>query len=261
MSKSDYFNIKRLLMLIYRQVFLKYKSILISTGAMAGVIMVVNLLSMYQCGCNTINQNNFNSLSITFLFILGMVFTSTSFEEMHTSAKGCFYLTLPVSNLERLISVWLVSSVMYFIWWLFAILIINLLISAFAYLLMGIPFGWVELFNPAALKSYANFFIIQTVFMFGAVYFSKSNFIKTIFALFLIGLAINIISYLFVILIFGSYHYSGVILGNFHDFGITTNYESSYFDTLFQIMKYAYWIVVAPFFLILSFLGLKESQV
>jgi hypothetical protein len=251
MSKSDSFNINRLLMLIYRQVYLKYKSILISTGAMAGVIMVINLLSMYNCGCNTVNQNLFNSLSITIFFILGMVFTSTSFEEMNSSAKGCFFLTLPVSNLERLTAVWLVSSVLYFIWWIFAILIINLLIAVFAYMLMGIPFGWVELFNPTALKTYATFFIIQTVFLFGAVYFNKSNFIKTIFALFVIGLSLNIISYLFVFIIFG----------NVHNFGTITYYDSQYFDKLFQILKYAYWIGVAPFFLILSYVGLKERQV
>jgi hypothetical protein len=242
-------------------VYLKYKSILISTGAMAGVIMVINLLSMYHCGCNTQNQNLFNSLSITLFFILGMAFTSTSFEETHTSAKGCFFLTLPVSNLERLIAAWLVSSVLYFLWWIFAILIINLLIATFGFLLMGIPFSWVEIFNPAALKTYATFFVIQTVFLFGAVYFQKNNLVKTIFALFIIGLAINIISYLFVSVIFGKYNDSVMIIGNLHDFGITTNYESSYFDTLFQIMKYAFWIVVAPFFLILSYLGLKERQV
>jgi len=238
-------------MLVYRQVFLKYKSILISTGAAAGVIMVINLISMYNCSCNTVTQNLFNSVSIIIFFILGMVFTSSSFEEMHTSAKGCFYLTLPVSNLERLTAVWLVSSVLYFIWWIFAIFMINILIALCGYLLLHIPFGWVELFNPIALKTYGTFFIIQTVFLFGAVYFSKNNFVKTIFALFLIGLSLNLITYLFVFIFFG----------NVHNLNTITYYDTQYFDNLFQIMKYAYWIGVAPFFLILSYLGLKERQV
>ena len=105
-------------MLIQRNLHLKFniKALLIGTGAATGVIMVINLLSMYHCGCNTINQSLYTSTALPIFFILGIIITSSSFEELQSSAKGCFYLTLPVSNLERLASAWLVGSVIYYIY-------------------------------------------------------------------------------------------------------------------------------------------------
>ena len=240
-------------MLIQRNLHLKFniKALLIGTGAATGVIMVINLLSMYHCGCNTINQSLYTSTALPIFFILGIIITSSSFEELQSSAKGCFYLTLPVSNLERLASAWLVGSVIYYIYWMITLFLINILIAICGYFFLDIPFGWVNMFTQEAVKTYIAYFIAQSVFLFGAVYFSKNNLIKTVFAMFVIGLSINLFASIFVYLVFG----------NFREFGMVTNYEKHYFDGLTVYVKYGYWFVVAPFSLLLSYIRLKERQV
>ena len=256
MKKSNYFNFNRLFMLMYRQLRLKFNSILITTGAFAGIIIVVNLLSMFSCHCNEICQQLYSSLSLPMFFVLGMVFTSKIFDELHSPSKSCFYLTLPVSNTERLAASWLLSSVIYLIWWILAIFIINILISVLGFFLLNISFSWINMFSRHSMTVFGSYMVTQSVFLFGAIYFRKNNLIKTVFALFLIGLAISMLT-----------SFSGLLIfGHGMNFSITNESNISdsmlpYFINLGEVMKYLYWIGVLPFFLLLSYISLKERQV
>ena len=117
---------------------------------------------------------------------------------------------------------------------------------------------FVNLFDHKALITYANYLVIQPIFLLGAIYFRKMNFLKTVLALILVGFSIAL--------------YSGLLTGlavwingGNHTFGKIDHYNITNNDAVIHFIvvnaKILYWGLTAPFFLLVSYFSLKERQV
>jgi magnesium-transporting ATPase (P-type) len=250
---TNNFNIKRLYLLIQRQVVVNQKNLLISFAACFGATLTIFLLVIY--GSGSILYAPLMSISFSIMFTGGLVFTSLGFKELHSPAKAYQYLTLPATTFEKLLSVWLLTSILHIIVSLLLILILALLGNLFA-LAIGVGTQSInELLHFGVFKLVWIYFVVQTVFLLGSCYFRKNNFLKTLLALFILGMVLSIYAGI-----------NGVVLFHTLSFNMNDQTTSGTFRHFMQnsfpmIMHIVFYYLTAPFFLVVSYFVLKERQV
>jgi hypothetical protein len=255
METNNFFTLKRLMLLLRRQVFSSGKSLLIAFAGVSGFLLILSLLVAYF---NPAALSGLTSTYFTVMFIGGYIFTSNIFNEMHTPQKAYSYLTLPVSTTERLASAWILTG------WLFPLvsLLLMSLIVLLANLIMNMtvdlaPFQGV--FSAAGMKAVKVYIVTQSLFLLGAAYFRKNNFLKTLLALFLVSLAINIYMGLTGWLLFRDLMGEG-------GFNVEAQTLSPFWEHLFTkqfpaIFHFVFYYLTIPFFLVTTWFGIKERQV
>jgi hypothetical protein len=254
-NKNNFFSFKRLFLLGKRQVFGNFNSLLIGFASVAGAMLVISLLVGYS---EPSGLRSLNSLYYVVLFIGGYVFTSNIFAELNSPQKSIPFLMLPVSKLERLVNAWLLTTVLYPIIALLGIALVLLL----AHLILGItmlPGAFSVVWSAKAFKIVLIYVITQSIFLFGAVYFRKHNFFKTLLSLIVIQ---NIIGVFFVIvgyLLFGTFNFDSEEL--IQNSSFSPAMEGFFTQTLPGIMKFVFYYLMIPFFLLLTWFGIKERQV
>lgn len=256
MGTNNFFNIKRLYHLIIRNLRLYSHSVLIVTGAASGFIIISVLINLIF-NTNSYDTTDFLGLSLPVFMIGGYLLTSFAFSELHAPHKSCFYLTLPVSTFERLISAWLISTIGYIIYAICCLYAINIFTGLLNLLFIKTPFSFYNLFTPNALQTYGVYIVTQSIFLFGSVYFRKANFFKTMLSLFLVTMVISVYATVMIHLIINPHS---------HVWGFdTTNTPESvklfFVEQIYPVLKILFWYFTIPLFLILSYIRLKERQV
>lgn len=252
MDKINQFSIQRLFLLMKRHSIINLKTWLVGLGAISGVLIVISLLQSYSSGL--FNLSALSTTGVTFIFIAGYLITSMAYNEIHTPARGQFYLMLPANTIEKLLSNWLITSFLYII----IATVFLTVILALASLLSSFLFNTgIEIYNPFTndgIKIMGIYVVTQSVFFLGALYFRKNNLLKTLLGIFVIQGIFSII------MVFAGW----LILGEFNQ----VNEESIPADTMHfftvnipEIARTIFWVVTAPFFLIVSYFKLKEREV
>ncbi len=176
--KMQEFNIQRIGGLIYRSIVLQKGAILTGLSVAGGLIFISSLLGLR--GDHLVQSNEFIGVfSVTFI-LLGIVFTFGMFKEVHNKKVNHFYFLLPASPSERIIAAWFVASIMY-----------TLVFTVFAYLagqfaiIIGsvfpdTSFHVLPIFSAGYWRLLKLYFLIQPVFLLGAITFSKNRIGKTL---------------------------------------------------------------------------------
>ena len=242
--RSNVFDAGRLVQFMRRQATMHQQSALIAAGAVLGALLVISLLVAVF---NRQGVPDLRGLYHTVFFLGGYVFASQVFGELHSPQRSYAYLTLPVSTAEKLVGSWLVVSLGYVVvYWIAAFLI---------YLAANMVADWphepLQLFNRDFFQSVIAFLVTQTVFFLGACYFRKNNFLKTLFALFVVAVVVGLYTGL---LAWGMLSKEG---GNIN-FGQGEGYETG--QVIEQIATVFFRYVLGPFMLIVYYFRLKERQ-
>jgi len=258
MSTNSILDINRLKCLLARQIRFNYKILLIASGAITGLLMFTGTMMLLFSGQN-MDQRTFLGMIMPYFFVGGYVFSSVVFHELNSPHRGYLYLTLPASAFEKLLSAWLVSSVLYVLFVGVVMYILN-----FYYLLVASSFAHktVEIFNmfsPGVIKAMGVYLVTQSIFFLGAIYFRKVNFLKTILALFVITLIIAFYSGVLSKILFDttSFNNNWMIQNTKHSF----DFKHMGDHVIAPIAKVLFWYCMAPFFLIVSYFRLKEREV
>jgi hypothetical protein len=168
MKFSQTINVKRLLNLILNDTKFIFKPVLITA------VSIFLLLTF-----SPINIPNLG-LYLLVLYLGGFYVTCSIFQNMHVKEKAYFYLTLPCTNLERLLSKWFLSSIGFAL----GLLIVYFMASFFTAVLTLFVFKQpLNVLNPYLWKGIGYYVILQSILFYGSVCFRKFAFIKTIFAL------------------------------------------------------------------------------
>lgn len=252
MEKINQFSLQRLFLLMKRHSIMNMKTWLIGFGALSGVLIVSALLQSYTTG--NFNAGSLSSTGISFIFIAGYLITSMAYNEIHTPARGQFYLILPANIFEKLLSNWLLTSIVY-------VLIANVLLSLvliIAGLLSSLIFSTsMEFYNPfteAGFKNMGVYLVTQSVFFLGALYFRKNNMLKTLLSIFVIIVALGTIAGLFGWIILGEYN-------QINEESLPPQGLHFFTVNIPQIARVLFWGLTAPFFLLVSYFKLKEREV
>lgn len=188
--------------------------------------------------------------ALFFYTVGGLFLTSAVFYELHSPDTAFLTLTLPATNLEKLGSAWLITSVLYTVIFAAIYAALVLILHGFSMVYVGteVPFSLYQLESSEVGQSLINYFGYQSVFLLGAVVFRKNNFLKTLLGLitFMIG-AFIILGLLF--LVFG-----GSMLESSYTIQLSSN---ELFTTLYSVFNVLIVIVI----LTISYIRLKNKQV
>ncbi len=255
METIKYFNINRLYLLTRRQILSNAYGWLIAFGAVAGSLLVISLLVAIS---RTSELTSLDGLYLSVMFIGGYVFTSNIFAELHQSQRSYQFLTLPVSATERLVSAWLITAVFFPVIALLGMAIIVLLANLIASFTFNItPFQ--QVFSEANFLAIKVYFVTQSVFLLGATYFRKNNFLKTLLALF-----VALVIYQLIIALAGWALFYPLVDGPRMQFGsgaINTEMETLFLNRIPGVVSFIFWYLTVPFFLVTTWFSLKERQV
>ncbi len=163
----------------------------------------------------------------------------------------------------------------------------RLLLTTVGYIIVSLVFYWLfsviaagltelffnrshQIFNPFTpfiWKMIRLFLITQSVIFFGALFFRKNTLLKTISSLTGLGIALSIIVYILVRLIFWKY-FDGWSLDMSTDLeyglfssNIFNETFRSFFIGLGNVVEFSFLWIMAPFFWVISYLRLRETEV
>ena len=239
---NNIFDLNRCYNLFVRQVIFNAKSILLTSLALAGPI---TLLSYFFTNSFNFSLTTASPVLIFILFAGGYIFSSKVFWELQSQQKSYSYLTLPVSNYERLFVAWFLSSPLYvFVYTLFLSLLYFVFSST-----SSETFEITKLLSLDYMNSVIYYMCTQTVFLAGAIYFRGKVFVKTILTIFcfqcLLMLAGSII---------GSYF--------FEENGVLYSFEK--FNELYPTLNnipYLFSLIIGIFFLFVTYVILKKRKI
>ncbi len=255
MNTQSLLSLKRIYLLIRRYITLNAKATLIALGGISGFLLLIILVQTYASG--QVIYSGFVKTFWAIFFFGGFILTSRIFHELHSPEKSYQYLSLPASTLEKFLSRWLLSSLIYMVVTFLVLGLIGLLGGGLGAGLFGVQFHPLNPLQLDFIQLAGTYWVMQSVFLLGACHFRGHNFLKTLLALFLIGVFIAI---------FTSLMTKFIMAGQWPEHG---GFEPEYFQqvpafftvTLPAIAKTFFWYLMAPFFLIVSYFKLKERQV
>jgi hypothetical protein len=242
---NNTFDIQRLFKFIQRQAALNAPPLLIAAGAVFGLLLIVSILTGYY------GPENMGGLLIFFIvvfFLGGFILTSNIFSELHTPQKSYFYLTLPVSTLEKMVGSWILTSPLYIL----VFSVVGYLIYLIPTVMVGDSYPVPRFFNRDYFRVIGSYLVIQTLFFLGAAYFRKYNFLKTLLSVFLFQIAIGLYTALLVWLLFN---------GSVNDRDLDSGFKGVIENTVPRIAHIFFWYILGPFLLIVSYFSLKEREV
>lgn len=254
METNNIFNVKRLYLLMRRQVFSNGKSLLIAFGGMAGVLLVISLLVAHF---NPGGLSGLTNLYLTVMFIGGYIYTSNIYSELHQIQKSYNFLTLPVSTTERLASGWLITGIIFPVLALITMVVIIFLSNSVTKLTIDLaPIQ--SVLSASSMKAVMIYVVTQSVFLLGAAHFRKNNFLKTLLAMFLFSLVLNIYAGLLGWGLFNSFKTDGFM---FNEHNMSPALEHLFMDQIPAVAEFVFKYLTLPFFLLATWFSLKEREV
>ena len=183
------FDIRRVGLLIKKEVFYQRRAPWIIVGAVFIALMFFHILMASEDpGPNDLPANHL-IFYILCLVILGTIFTSAAFNELNNKSSAHHYLSIPASTLEKLISKWLVTGILFVIAFNVFYFLYALLSNVLTNSLFGLSTSTFNPFEPQLeLEGFTPFFFsklylaIHTVYLAGAIYFGKFAYFKTMIA-------------------------------------------------------------------------------
>jgi len=250
--------------------FSEYKSLIIWVLASAGVMFVISALNMlFQVlnGSDPGTNSNFHMVFyIIFLFPGGYLLTSSMFKDLHDKSKNIYWLTMPGSTFEKMLSRLLISSLLYVILLTLVYPVFAALSELLNLLIFNIRHDFFNPFNGDVMRLIPYYFVTQSIFFAGAAFFRKHPFAKTILSLAGLQMVISILAVILLRVFFGSYftslqnfNFSEIDIMNFT--GNSMDSVNRTMDFLLTSAKVVFWGILSPFFYILSYFKLSEKEV
>ena len=155
------------------------KSTLLTTLAICAVLLfsVVQLNLFWN---KAISSDVYFSV-LSFLYIIsGIILSFSYFREFHNDKSSALYLTLPLSSEERLISIWLSTTIGHTLVFLVLGIVFGGFSIFFGSVLFGAEFHFVNLSPDSYWKMIKGYVFLLPVFLFGAATFKKNRRAKTL---------------------------------------------------------------------------------
>ena len=267
---NNIFSINRTLKIIRKDMLSEYKNLIIWLSTTTGVMIVIsalNILIQKLQGSPASGSGEFH-LTIYFLLLFpgGFILTSSMFKDLHDKSKNIYWLTLPGSTFEKMLSRLLISSIFYALLLTLIYPILAIVSEAFNLALFGIRHDFFNPFTDHVLRAIPYYLIIQSIFFAGATSFRKHPFAKTLLSLALFQISLSILTLILLRLFFGSY-FDSIQNISFNERDLI-NFSGYSMDTLtgfagfvINLAKIFFWGILAPFFYILSYFKLSEKEV
>ena len=250
MTINNYFNPTRFFLTLKNDIVRNLKTYLLALGAITGVFTAIDFLPGIIAGNPVIAVQAYLPL----FMVLGFIFSSLVFNEMHEPQKGLVYLTTPSSTLEKLISRLLISSVFYVGIMFVYFHVLTLFLNGMNYLF----------FDASPVDFYFNwtlariYIIVQSIFIFASSYFKKNAFLKLLFAGFVLQMILSFFSIINMKLLFDLQDMSNI---DVEQLDISFGTIADLVKAAFYTTKFLFFWVMAPFFWFMTYLRISEKEV
>jgi hypothetical protein len=207
---NQIFDLNRWWLLVGKHWSENRKKYILSLVAIAGLMLLWFTIIILADNRSIVTEVQMSTY-YTGLFLAGCLYGSILFTDLGSKTRGFNYLVVPASHFEKLLCALFYAVVIFFVFYTAIFYVLDFLLlkagNAIAYnhWLKGHATGGVfvpaELMNVFYLKGRQGepnvllyvlllYFVLQSVFIFGSVYFSRFSLIKTIITSLLIGLLI-----------------------------------------------------------------------
>lgn len=251
---NKYFDISRFWLLLKLEFYNSKKAVLVTLDVTFGMLFFVGFLLSIVVEQSLVYYDHNENYTFA-LLIGGFVLSSLAFNRLGNSLKMSRYLTLPVSTLERMLVMWLLTSVGWVVFFSLFYYLYTLLVNPLGQLLFStvqfqefIPF---EEYPVSVVKYYL---IFQGVFLVGAAHFKGYVFPKTIFMLILFALLLGL---------FGYFLMSDILLDANPEVCLSESIglENKSVFVFWEFIKVLFWWGFAPLCWVLAYLGLRDQEV
>lgn len=258
MKSEQVFQIGRFWKLLRRDLYLLYRSVLLGGGAAAGVFLFIVLVSNLTAPGSLeteFSQSFFGAL----LLIGGYLVSAAIFNNIHRSPQNYFEFIIPASLPEKIISKLLLSALVFTVIAVIGFWLLTIIANLLTILLTPFNFPLFRPFANETLHIIAIYLVTQSIFLFGGIYFKKHSFLKTVVVCFLLVIILSAVVGLCGYLLFRNYapDFPPAVQLSLAD---NSALEAT-MKTWGKIAEYAFWILLAPYFWILSYIRLRETEV
>ena len=248
------FDFRRFSLLLQKELWSGNKKSLIIVGTVFGFMM---LFAWFIIS----NQGNFSDLNFSlFPFILfggGFIFTSVIYYEFNDKTGTHHYLSLPASTLEKYLSKWFITAILFpivtvLLFWIYVKLGDRLY---FSYTEQNITSWFInDWWSMFFVKIY---FVVQSIYLVGAIAFQKYTFFKTSLTTFLSMFLFGILCLISFRIIFADF-FDGIEIVEW----IETDHAAQDFvmGTMTKWAEYALWFLLPPIMWAVGFFKLKEKE-
>ncbi len=268
----------------------------LSLIAIAGLLLFWFIVMAISDGFRGLNISMQTTTYYFGLFLAGCLYGSILFADLGSKTKGLNYLTVPASHLEKLLCSLFYSVIIFFVFYTALFYLVDILIVKAANALeysywvkhhtAGNTFEPQEIYNVFYQPEHSSrnegliyillgYFVVQSVFILGSVYFPKFSFIKTVIASFLIGLLMVflVVKVIAPILPSGNYYHGltsyevytvkdspavqGIMIYSDAETDKLVSIPEWIGDVLLFLLKFAF----APLFWLATYYRLKEKEI
>ena len=177
---NDVFSPQRLRLLIRGDLIAGYRSLLVVSGALAGVILVAALATH---GGVLRDGDFYRHCFGLALFVWGLVASSRAFRPLHDRTRNEAYLLIPASALEKTLARLLAVTVGLVAYLLVFIGLVSVVVETLNLLLYGGRQAFFDPFDRTVWSSIFVYIVLQSFYFLGGAWFRKAHFVKTTLAL------------------------------------------------------------------------------
>lgn len=271
MKNGQIFKLSRFLLLVRNDLFINRYLFLVYAAAATGVVMFI----YGRAAVSGLSPFSDRRLWIFGLYLIGLLFTCRLFSDLHDEPKNIARQMLPATLMEKYSSRIILSTIVFTAGWFIFFYVVSYVSNVGTHLLMGESHRVLKLFDQTLFLESYRYCVIQSILLFGVIYFKKNAPVKTVLSLVTYLLLLFLIYNLIINLVFGAYS-----KGLAWDLSITkrtlsigTNMEKELMGFLSssdampmmrfteKVSEVIFWYLVMPFFWILGFIRLKEMEV
>lgn len=261
MASQNSFSFSRLGLLIKKQWFDNARLYMLSMLALTGILVIVFIFWFTFNGTKRFDEQDTLAIYGVFLFIIGLIFASTTFNALSESAKGTYWLTVPATHMEKL------SSGLFY-----GVIAFPLVYTMIFILVRHLVFFSI-LLDPDHYINYQNnigefikyvtiiFVPLQILFVLGSAYFKRYAFIKTVLVLLVV---VFVYSFLFQVVTKELFDRgNGTHMRNLTSVAIYESQETRVFQlhpSVNQFIELLLQYIWAPVLLIATYFRLKEKE-
>lgn len=192
---NQFFEVTRFSLLVRQHWAYHKKRYGLSVLAFMGVVVIYLLSNYYINKNNPASETAQQLIYIFFLFIAGTLHTGQYFRDLDEGPRGINFLMVPASTFEKWLCSLLYTIVLFFIVFTAAFYLIDSIMIYLFNIISGeqkakvanvFPMPFVTFRDGTQLHMYLFYFFVQSIFLFGAVYFGKYSFIKTLITSFVL---------------------------------------------------------------------------
>jgi len=252
-------QLNRIILLVKRQILKDGKRYFIALSA--GLVIAIIIAALSMVSNSSLDPQIYSTLSAILLILGGSILSASMFSELDKQDSGYQLMALPVSTLEKLISFWLISFVLFL-----------LAATAFIYLGAGILTMSATMADFTIQGSILNAFPVwdlvlaysmsNAIYLLGGATFKNWAFIKTAFASGIVSLVVSGILVIIAWITFKSVIGTSqkITNGNMVISNNSTNLET-YFNSNSELLGWTISITFLIFCWTVTYFKLKEREI